>query len=212
MPDALPAALKCVIKNLDTGASVTAQFNPKELQVDKQVPWSEHKSRGDHPPLEFTSGDPLGLSVELLFDTYESRANVHAAGVAQLQSFTMIVDDEKKRPPMCLFLWGKHFPSFMGVIESFQVRYTMFLADGRPVRATCALKLKQADTLSRKDGAKERFTIDRATGATRTARLATAGDRRRADRFGANHRAVLDTQGSDDGVLEPGRPVWSGTP
>jgi hypothetical protein len=33
---------------------------------------------------------------------------------------------------------------FRGVIESLQTKYTMFLPNGTPVRATCNVKIKEA--------------------------------------------------------------------
>ena len=36
-----PAKAKLTIGSLDdTGTSVSAQYNPKELQVDQSIPWS----------------------------------------------------------------------------------------------------------------------------------------------------------------------------
>jgi len=39
-----------------------------------------------------------------------------------------------------LFIWGRF--TFKGVIESLSQKYTMFLSDGTPVRAECALKMR----------------------------------------------------------------------
>ena len=205
--DTVPRPHKCLIKNIDTGVILTAQFNPKELQLDKEVPWTEHKGRIDNPNLEYTCASAAGLSVELLFDTYESRTNVNDAGVALLRSFAEVADDDR-RPPMCLFLWGKHV-SFMGVIVSLQMKYTMFLPDGTPVRATCTIRLKEADAFGTRDTIREVFSLEKERSAVASSRMAADGDRRRADRFARNHRAVLDANDSDDGALVPGRPVAS---
>jgi len=52
--------------------SIEVYFNPKELTIDKSVPWEKHKNvEGDAPTLEFTSGEPQTMRFELLFDTYE---------------------------------------------------------------------------------------------------------------------------------------------
>lgn len=52
-----------------------ASFNPKEIAVDKSVPWQKHKNtEGDSPTLEFTAGEPKTMNAELMFDTYESEA------------------------------------------------------------------------------------------------------------------------------------------
>ena len=209
MADSIPKPEKCLIQNLDTGEKVFAHFNPKELEIAKSVPWNKHKtSKGDNPVLEFTDAEPKSLSIELLFDTYEDRESVYSKYVKKLESFTLIMggsNQDKKRPPMCLFLWGKNFPSFMGVIEQLSTKFTMFLSDGTPVRATVSVKMKQADKLTKasdKDVPIDDFNED--------GRIATEGDRRRADRHGDNHRQVLDSSGSENGELEPGTPVRGG--
>jgi len=63
--------------------------------------------------------------------------------VRQLEKLAT-VDPALNRPPLLHFVCGA-FPSFTGVIESLSVKYTLFSADGTPLRAMCALRLKQAD-------------------------------------------------------------------
>ena len=191
---------------------MSAYFNPKELSIDKKVPWNKHKStKANNPVLEFTDAEPKDLSVELLFDGYESKTDVYETYVKKLEEFTKIIDD-KKRPPMVIFLWGR-FPSFMGVIESLQTKYTMFLANGKPVRATVTLKIKQADklTVGTKEGgaAKKKKTKQTTDDFTQAGKLATEADQRRADKFGEDHRAVLDASGTQDNKLPLGEPVPS---
>ncbi|HLU66919.1 MAG TPA: hypothetical protein VKZ63_11625 [Kofleriaceae bacterium] len=209
MQDSIPRPEKCLIKNLDSGDEVVALFNPKELSIEKSVPWNKHKtSKGDNPVLEFTDAEPKVLSVELLFDGYESRTNVYSKYIKKLESFTLIMggsNEKKKRPPMCLFMWGKNFPSFMGVIESLATKFTMFLSDGTPVRATCTIKMKQADKLTKADDKKTPMDEYAADGS-----IATEDDRRRPDRHDDDHRGVLDRSGNDRGEIEPGTPVRGG--
>ena len=57
---------KLLIVNLEGGGEVTAYFNPKEIQIDKTVPWQKHKdSKADEPFLEFTGAEGRQLSMEL---------------------------------------------------------------------------------------------------------------------------------------------------
>ena len=72
----------------DEKVQVTAQFNPKELQIDQNVPWKKPdaatqtgtqaggagKAKGpdeNHMALEFTGAEGRTMSVELLFDGVE---------------------------------------------------------------------------------------------------------------------------------------------
>lgn len=143
----LPTLTKCLIKNLDSGEEISAYFNPKEIGIDKNVPWNKHKdSKADKPILEFTDADPAELSLELLFDTFEPRTSVYQEYIEKLEKLVK-VDEAKKRPPMVLFLWGTHFPKFMGVVSTLGVKYTMFLPDGTPVRATVTMKIKEGRDL-----------------------------------------------------------------
>jgi hypothetical protein len=155
----LPTLTKCLIKNLDSGEEINAYFNPKEIGITKNVPWNKHKdSKADKPILEFTDADPAELNLELLFDTFEKRLSVYQEFIEKLEKLVK-VDEAKKRPPMVLFLWGTHFPKFMGVISSLKVQYTMFLPDGTPVRATVTATIKEGRDIKTKDkkgkGAKE---------------------------------------------------------
>jgi hypothetical protein len=123
------------------------QFNPKEIPVDKQVPWQKHKnSEGDDPTLEFTAAEPKTMTLELLFDTFEERSSVYFKYIQSLERFTL-VDQDLKRPPLVTFTWGDSFPVFKGVIESLSVKYTLFLPDGTPVRATATVRMRQASKL-----------------------------------------------------------------
>lgn len=54
-----PAA-KLKIINLDQGGTVEARFNPKEVGIDKSVPWQTVPTAvGDQPELTLTFGDIL---------------------------------------------------------------------------------------------------------------------------------------------------------
>ena len=149
---------------------VEAQYNPKEIQVDKAVAWSKKEGNtapSDQPLLEFSGGQGRTMSLELLFDGYEEDKNVHTEYVVKLLEMASIIkadgDAEQKRPPLVGVVWGgvkkdwkdgvtgknSQLP-FKGVIESLSTKYTMFAADGKPVRATCTVKLKEADKLSLK--------------------------------------------------------------
>jgi len=151
------ASNKLTIIGLDNGVTVRAQYNPKELGVDKSVPWQKAPtSSGDQPELTFTSAEGRSMSLELFFDTYEQGTDVHGAHVAALLQLAMVMDpngsEDKKRPTRVKVIWGG-LPAFEGVIESIGTKYTMFLPSGTPVRATCSVKIKEASRASFKKGA-----------------------------------------------------------
>lgn len=144
---------KCTIVSIDSPKiQVEAQYNPKEVSIDKSVPWNKHKNpKGDVPMLEFTNAENRTLSLELFFDAYEAKGGSVVGLVEQLTAMTMIragvSADKDKHPPRVIVSWGSNFPPFRGVIESLGTKYTMFREDGTPVRATCTLKIKEVDAV-----------------------------------------------------------------
>lgn len=151
---------KLKIISLDDSTYVEAQFNPKELAVDKSVPWSKHKdSKSESPHLEFTGAEPMSMTFELLFDASETGGNVQTE-IDKLLTMARIIDfsvEEKKRPHRVKVIWGTGSgqgatsPSllpFEGVIASVATKYQMFSKDGNTLRATCNVKLTQASQAS----------------------------------------------------------------
>jgi len=148
---------KAKLQNFDTNDSFDVLFNPKEYSIEKSVQWEPHKSPGlDTPEQEFTSGNPSVLSVELFFDTYEAKSDVkeHTDKVMKLA----LVDADKHRPPLVVFVWGS--TNFKGFVESLTLRYTMFLSDGKPCRATAALSIKEYKTAAEQLQANPRNSPD----------------------------------------------------
>jgi hypothetical protein len=140
-------------KSDDVQSYIEVCFNPKEYSLEKSVEWDAEKAFTDAPQPEFKAPKPMELSVTLQFDTYEERTNVRDKWVRQIEKLTMMTkefdkdgasasktDKQKYRPPTILFVWGRFV--FKGVIESLSQKYTMFLSDGTPVRAECALKMR----------------------------------------------------------------------
>ncbi len=148
-----PQTKKCTLLIVDLGMmKVEATYNPKEVSIDKSVPWNKHKtSKGDNPILEFTDAEPKTLSVEFFFDTFEEKESVYKKYISKLELATLIMQgksEDKKRPPTCILDWGG-MPKFVGVVESLSVKYTMFFPDGTPARATAAIKMKQATRVTK---------------------------------------------------------------
>jgi hypothetical protein len=160
---------KISIGSLEPGhkdKTVEAQYNPKELEIAKSVPWSKvndadkgnsksvQKEQGIH--LEFTGVEGRSISVELLFDGYEqgdAGSKEVVAKVKTLEALASVIDPSQKkedmrRPHRCVVAWGTTLEHFTCVIESLSTKYTMFSASGKPLRATCVVKLKEADTVS----------------------------------------------------------------
>jgi hypothetical protein len=86
------------------------------------------------------------MDFELMFDLFETKGNVHSQYIQALEQMAFIQDD-LKRPPMVTVTWGSAMPAFQGVISDLSVKYTMFLPDGTPCRATVNIRMKEASHL-----------------------------------------------------------------
>jgi LysM repeat protein len=152
------ALVKAKIINLDkSDDDLTVLFNPKEFSIQKTVQWEPHKSPGlDLPEHEFTSGNPRILSVELFFDTYEEKKSVHEF-TDKLQNYAL-VDPDKHQPPVVMFQWGK--VKFKGVVETLNMRFTMFLSDGTACRAVATVSIKEWETAKDQTTTKKRNSPD----------------------------------------------------
>jgi len=156
----------------DDDHTVTAQYNPQELEVDQNVPWkkpdaanktgSQKAPKGDEDPiaLEFTGAEGRTMTVELLFDAAEGEKSPRYVNVQKqigiLETLARVRDptstkESERRPHQCVVAWGaKGLPSFQCVIESLSTKYLMFDRQGTPLRAKCTVKLKEAHAVDKK--------------------------------------------------------------
>ena len=138
---------KAFLTNLETSSRIEFTFNPTEYSLSKSNGWNQKPIVGFNvSPVQFTGGNPTQLKLDLFFDTYGKddvdvrKYTDKVFKLAQIEKST--IQAGKGRPPRCLFSWGKVF-SFQSVVTSLSVRYSLFLADGTPVRATMNLTLQE---------------------------------------------------------------------
>lgn len=140
---------KANIKILDgsnANTEVDVRFNPTEYSIEYSNSFQETAPPGlSNPIIQFVNGNTQVLTMELLFDSYtDKREDVSKA----TNRFTQLVsiDGDLHAPPRVEFSWG--VISFRAVVEKVSQRYTMFLADGTPVRATLTVTFKQYQSIS----------------------------------------------------------------
>jgi LysM repeat protein len=140
-----------VVDGKKAGKAVACMFRPKEYTVTKQNSWQMKEVKGkDVPQLEFSGGGASTLTMELFFDTYESGKDVRKEYTNEIWGLTAIDDsltdkiNKKGRPPIVQFKWGPVI-SFKAVIENITQNFTMFKANGTPVRATLNVTFKEAE-------------------------------------------------------------------
>lgn len=125
----------------DGGAPIVVRFNPTQYSLDHGNQIAEIGVPGLRAPiLQYVRGNPRTLSMELLFDTYEERKDVRKLYTDRIYALLQI-ERSTHAPPICTFKWSGF--EFRCVLERVGGRFTLFLGDGTPVRATLNVSFKE---------------------------------------------------------------------
>ncbi len=144
------AIVRAVLTGSD-GTTVPCQFNPSTLQLSKTSTWSSHPTRGSRraPRPQFVGTGPEILTARLLFDGFDTLGGASRPvydAVSQLLDWTCVpasaYDSATPQPPTVTFRWGTGV-GFTGFLQHVQAEYTMFAADGTPLRAIAEISLQR---------------------------------------------------------------------
>jgi Contractile injection system tube protein len=116
------------------GAGITVQFNPSTYSTLWNMTWNEIGQS-----LQWTRTAPGDLVLTLNYDSYEERTDVRD----KTRPFKDKLDPGQSKTGQavgCLFQWGK--TTYKGVVQSLKEDFSLFLADGTPVRSVITLTLK----------------------------------------------------------------------
>ena len=145
--------------------TVVAQYNPKEVQIDKQIQWKKpERLPGSHPgsaedddEMELTAAPTRSMNLELLFDGFEEHRSVQPE-IDKLEIMSSIREPGSKhaylrRAHHCVVAWGgvDGARRFRCVIDSLSTKVTMFSPEGLPLRAICTMKLQEVKRLAKTD-------------------------------------------------------------
>lgn len=131
-------------------AVLEAAYNPAKYTLNKAAQYAEINIPGlDSPILQYVRGQNEKLSLELFFDTTTKRPDGgmddDVEDVTTLTGpFYQLVKLQPKThaPPRVQVSWGEGL--FMqAVVESVQQEFSLFNAQGVPVRATLTLSLRE---------------------------------------------------------------------
>jgi nucleoid-associated protein YgaU len=129
----------------DESNPIEAMFNPNQLTIVKTANWRLlPANQRDVPAAQFTHGEPATLTVDFFFDTFESKVDVrqnHTNRIAELT--TVERHGDFHRPPICKLAWGQPGDFFQGVLQNLNQRFTLFMANGTPVRATLTCTFRE---------------------------------------------------------------------
>src|SRR5271154_2001868 len=115
-------------------------FNPTEYSLSKSNQIGEAAVPGlEAPILQYVHGNTRTLDMDLYFDTFEEGTDVRDD--TDLVYDLLLVDPDTHAPPICEVAWGSF--TFCGVLDHVSGKFTLFLADGTPVRATLSVTFKE---------------------------------------------------------------------
>ncbi|HEX8274961.1 MAG TPA: LysM peptidoglycan-binding domain-containing protein [Longimicrobiaceae bacterium] len=131
---------KAVIKP-ESGEDIVVCYNPTQYSLDQGNQIAEVGVPGlGAPILQYVRGNGRTLTMDLFFDTYEEQRDVRDL---TRQVYALLdVDSRLRRPKSFQFVWGGE-TACRWVLERVGGRFTMFLANGTPVRATLSVVFKE---------------------------------------------------------------------
>ncbi|GHO83198.1 CIS tube protein [Dictyobacter formicarum] len=137
---ALTNLAKALIINTATNNKITVMYNPEEFKLDQGNTFAEIGIPGlNAPPIQYVRGRSRTLTMDLFFDTYESQQDVRLY-TGQIVNLLNTLP-QTKAPPVLLFSMGRF--NFECVLVDAGQRFTMFLRDGTPVRATLSVRFQE---------------------------------------------------------------------
>jgi nucleoid-associated protein YgaU len=134
-----------------TEGIVVFDFNPKELSLQKSANWQRTPQTGASQAAmpQFGGAQPATLTLEIFLDDSESSTPMVPYQVQLLMDtvtpLSRSILSDAPSPPWVVFGWGR-FMSFVAIVKSVNAKYTMFMPDGTPVRATCQITLEEVPT------------------------------------------------------------------
>ena len=142
------------------GTPFEVLFNPAEYSIEKGNTFQSTSLPGLSTPVtQFVTGNADTLSMELYFDTYSASSRHGEVTLREdVRNYTrkianlMEIDSTLHAPPICEFIWGPPIGTpqgleFRGILEKCSQKFTYFLDDGTPVRATLSVTFKEYKTV-----------------------------------------------------------------
>jgi len=146
------------------GDPMIVDYAPAELAFSKAVQFAEIAIPGlEQPLLQFVRGDAETLSMDIFLDSTADGTGGDAVAVTdKVEAFHKLVAirGDLHTPPLVRIFWGDNFPGtsmgesetagehFTAVVLSVARRFTLFNPDGKPLRATVSIALKQYATVT----------------------------------------------------------------
>lgn len=162
------------INGSQKNVQIEVLFNPAEYSIEKGNTFQSTSLPGMGTPVtQFVNGNADTLTMELYFDTY-AKSSRHGTVTQRedVRNYTrkianlMEIDSQLHAPPIVEFVWGPPLGTpqgiqFTGTIEKISQKFTFFLDDGTPVRATLGVTFKEYKTVQQQLEEMARQSTDR---------------------------------------------------
>ncbi|MFC5803160.1 LysM peptidoglycan-binding domain-containing protein [Streptomyces formicae] len=122
-------------------------FNPDHLSISKQSTWVRDPSKlaPEASSAEFSGSEPRTTSVDVFLDAGDGRGKVQDAVEILMgccEPTPKSLSANRPSPPWVRLVWGR-LRTFTAMVTSVSVNYTLFAADGLPLRAQCDVSLEE---------------------------------------------------------------------
>jgi hypothetical protein len=121
-------------------------LNPKDLKIGGSSKWNDKPQKGNGDHAEYLGAERRQLSFEMLLDGVEMQTPEELQADVDLLFACLAAREETKRnknpaPSFVQLAWGA--TNFTGTLQKLDVTYTMFDANGGPLRAKCSLSVRE---------------------------------------------------------------------
>lgn len=135
---------------IPSGLPFVAMFNPEMWEQNKSYGYTEEQEKGTEKTIKkFQYSKSTELNFELLLDGTGASGEKREV-TQQIHSLRKAVgyNGDAHRPNKLFVIWGYFI--FKGVVESMNISYTLFRANGTPLRAKVSLKfVEDVEAVSR---------------------------------------------------------------
>jgi hypothetical protein len=131
------------------GPNLEFMFNPAEISVNRSNDWRKYDLK-EGKDTKFKASQPMSMNMDLWFDTTDTGENV-LKYTGRLMRLMDVPKDaagadfrtKNASPPVVQLHWGQGLVGFPAVIDSVNLSFTYFSAQGIPLRAKATVALTQ---------------------------------------------------------------------
>jgi hypothetical protein len=128
-------------------STLAFEFNPTDLKTTREATWNKANSKTAALP-EYISSGPQRADLTIFLDEWSNPAGDVSKTVNKLISWTKPTRESKDKkarpkPPIVELQWGRSqaLANVQWYITRVAAEYTVFRADGTPIRASCQVAL-----------------------------------------------------------------------